>query len=97
MAEEPTINHEERDGNGAFLLLLDGERIGEMTYTRTGPERVNIDHTGVRSEFGGRGYARKLLDAAVAWARESHTSVTSTCSYSNAQFERDASIRDVLV
>jgi hypothetical protein len=37
-----------------------------------------------------------LLDAAVAWARETGTRFVVTCPYATAQFDRDPSIRDVL-
>ena len=50
----------------------------------------------MRPEFEGKGLARKLFDAAVAWARETDTKVMSTCSYSSAQFQRDKSVQDVL-
>ena len=42
------------------------------------------------------GNARRLLDAAVAWARTTKTRVTVTCPYAKAQFAKDPSIQDVL-
>jgi predicted GNAT family acetyltransferase len=57
---------------------------------------VIIDHTEVHPKLQGLGVARKLLDAAVAWARATKTRVMATCPYALAQFERDLSIRDVL-
>jgi predicted GNAT family acetyltransferase len=32
----------------------------------------------------------------VAWARETNTSIMSTCPFANAMFERDLSSQDVL-
>jgi predicted GNAT family acetyltransferase len=39
---------------------------------------------------------RKLLDAAVQWARQTQTKFMVTCAFANAQFAKDPSIRDVL-
>jgi len=52
-------------------------------------------HTEVGPRLQGRGVARRLLDAAVAWARETNTRLAATCPYAKAQFAKDASIRDV--
>jgi hypothetical protein len=90
------ITHEEDTRGGEFLLSVEGREAGELTYRRRNDSLVVFSHTGVRSEFEGQGWARKLFDAAVAWARESGTKVESTCSYATAQFQRDKSAQDVL-
>src|ERR1700759_4224219 len=95
---EPAIEvqHREHDGKGAFFVMRDGHQLAEMTYKRETPDRVNIDHTLVDEKLRGLGVARKLLDTAVAWARSTQTKIIATCPYAHAQFEKDASIRDVL-
>jgi uncharacterized protein len=90
------IEHSEEDGRGAFFVAREGTRLAQMTYTRSAEDLVIIDHTEVHEKLRGLGVARRLLDAAVAWARSSKTRVIATCPYAHAQFERDASIRDVL-
>jgi predicted GNAT family acetyltransferase len=90
------IAHEEIAGRGVFSLEKDGRRIGEMTYRRATATLVTIDHTGVMVSHRGQGLARRLLDAAVQWARDTHTKIIPSCSYAAAHFSRDASIRDVL-
>jgi predicted GNAT family acetyltransferase len=90
------IQHEEADGRGAFFVAREGVRLAEMTYVLAGAALVIIDHTEVHEALRGLGVARKLLDAAVAWARATGTRVRATCPYASAQFQRDASIRDVL-
>ena len=67
-----------------------------MTYSRAGDDLVIIDHTEVNEQLQGLGIARRLLDAAVAWARTTKTRVTVTCPYAKAQFAKDPSIQDVL-
>jgi predicted GNAT family acetyltransferase len=88
--------HEEKAEHGAFFWEKDGAHIAEMTYQRNGPDLVTIDHTKVDDSLRGQGAGRKLLDAAVAWARSTKTRVRATCPYAKSQFEKDASIRDVL-
>lgn len=92
-----SIHHEETGHRGSFFIERDGKRVAELTYSRGNATLVIIDHTEVGSELSGQGVARKLLDAAVAWARQTNTKVMATCPYSLAQFAKDASIRDVLL
>jgi predicted GNAT family acetyltransferase len=90
------IGHEESGHRGAFFFEQNGKRLGEMTYSRADATLVIIDHTDVDPSPAGQGVGRKLLDAAVAWARQSGTKFAVTCPYASAQFAKDASIRDVL-
>jgi predicted GNAT family acetyltransferase len=91
-----TIEHSEDDGRGRFFVQREGVHLAEMTYSRVDPQLVIIDHTEVKQALQGLGVARKLLDFAVAWARETGTKIIATCPYAKAQFEKDESIRDVL-
>lgn len=93
---EHAIEHEEAGSRGAFHILRSGQRVGEMTYSRTNPSLVVVDHTHVDPSLRGQGAARHLQDALVAWARETRTQVVPVCSYVKHQFDRDPSIRDVL-
>lgn len=90
------IAHEEINNRGAFFVAQAGKRLAKMTYSRLNPALVIIDHTDVDDTLAGQGVGRRLLDAAVAWARETNTKVIATCPYARSQFSRDASIRDVL-
>ena len=92
---ELRIQHGEQNGKGAFFIEVEGSRVGELVYSRLGEDRVNIVHAEVGPRLQGRGAARRLLNAAVAWARETNTRITATCPYAKAQFAKDASIRDV--
>ncbi len=98
MTETPSIEvlHRESGNRGAFYVERDGKRLAMMTYSRSAPDLVIIDHTEVDDSLRGLGVARKLLDAAVAWARDTKTRVLATCPYAKAQFEKDPSIQDVL-
>jgi len=90
------VDHVEQGNRGAFFILEGDRQVAELTYRREHASLVNINHTFVAEHLRERGVARRLLDAAVEWARSTGTKVRSTCPYSSAQFTKDASIRDVL-
>ncbi|MGE0349342.1 GNAT family N-acetyltransferase [Hydrogenophaga sp.] len=91
------IQHQENASKGAFFVQPGGQRLAEMTYSRTSPTLIIIDHTEVDESLKGQGAGRQLLDALVAWARETRTKVIALCPFAKAQFEKDASLRDVLM
>lgn len=91
------VQHREQGGCGVFFIERDGRRAAEMTYQRLSESAILVDHTEVDVSLRGGGIARKLLDAAVAWARENNIKISATCSYVVALFARDKSLRDVSV
>ena len=93
---EDVIAHEEDGHRGVFEYRRDGRRFARLTYSRANAALVIIDHTEVDPALGGQGVGRRLLDAAVAWARASHVKVVATCPFAAAQFARDPGLRDVL-
>lgn len=92
-----TIQHQEDNAKGAFYVEKDGRRVAEMSYSRTNAALVIVDHTEVDASLGGQGVGRQLLAALVQWARETGTKLVPLCSYAKGQFDKDPSIRDVLV
>lgn len=90
-----SVEHQETGDRGVFHLQQGGRRVGEMTYSRTNPALVVVDHTYVDPALRGQGAARHLQEAMVAWARETGTKVVPLCSYVKAQFDRDRTMRDV--
>lgn len=92
-----TIQHQEQDAKGAFTIENGGQRLAEMTYSRTNATMVIVDHTEVDPSLSGQGVGRTLLDALVQWARATGTKVVPLCPFAKAQFDKDLAIRDVLV
>jgi hypothetical protein len=90
------IAHAERDRRGEFFLERGGERLAELAYVRSGEGRIVIEHTRVSDVLKGQGVGKKLVLAAVEWARASGIRVTVHCPFARALFERDPSLRDVL-
>ena len=96
MNNDDIISHQEQGGRGGFYIERNGRRIGELTYRRDDASHITIDHTEVDVSLRGGGIARRLFDAAVAWARQTGTKITPRCSYAVVQFARDKSLGDVL-
>lgn len=91
-----TIHHQEQDAKGAFYIEHNGQRLAEMTYSRTNATIVILDHTEVDPSLSGQGVGRALLGALVQWARTTSTQVVPLCPFAKAQFDKDTSLRDVL-
>ena len=89
------IQHERSGHRGAFFLERDGERLAQMTYTVAGT-RVIIDHTDVDDRLRGTGMGRKLVDAAVQWARKENARLMPLCPYAKSVFEKTPDYADVL-
>lgn len=91
------VQHQEAHSKGAFYVEKGQQRVAEMTYSRTNATMIIIDHTDVDESLRGEGVGRQLLGALVAWARATGTKVLPLCPFAKAQFDKDASIRDMLV
>lgn len=83
-----TVKREEGPTRGRYVIHLAPGAEAEMTYRKTGDGPMVIDHTGVPPEFEGRGIASKLVNAAIADARNQGFKITPVCSYVVAQFRR---------
>ena len=90
------IEHEQSGHRGAVVVRKDGERLAEMTYTVAG-SRVIIDHTDVDDRLRGSGVGRKLVHAAVEWARAENTRLMPLCPFAKSVFDKTPDYSDVLV
>ena len=95
MSESPAIEHERTDHRGAFVMQRDGKRLAEMTYTVAG-SRVIIDHTTVDDALRGTGAGRKLVEAAVQWARAENVKLMPLCPFAKSVFDKTPAYADVL-
>lgn len=75
-----TPMNEVRHIEGGFLIEHEGRRVAELTYHRSGPDIV-VTHTWVDPGRRGRGDAKRLVDAVVAFARGEKTKIVPLCSY----------------
>lgn len=90
------ITHTERGDKGIFSLLSSGQPAGELTYHHAGKGVIIIDHTGVPSSYGGLGYGKELVKAAVEYARQKELKVIAHCSFAQAIISKTPEYRDVL-
>lgn len=91
------IQREEHGHRGAFYIDEASERVASLTFS-AGPDGkvVMLDHTEVSESLRGQGIARKLVEAAVIWAREKNVKLVPVCPFAHAVFERVPEFRDVL-
>jgi uncharacterized protein len=89
------IGHQEQGHRGTFFIEQEGKRLARMTYTVAG-SRVIIDHTEVDDALRGTGAGRKLVSAAVEWARAGDRKLLPLCPFARSVFEKTPEFADVL-
>ena len=75
--------------------MRDGKPLAEMTYTVAG-SRVIIDHTSVDDALRGSGAGKKLVHAAVEWARAEKQQLLPLCPFARSVFDKTPDYADVL-
>ena len=63
------------------LLIVDDGYEAELVYRNRSDDRLELVHTGVPEELGGRGLGAQLVLAAVAKAKAAGATIIPTCSY----------------
>lgn len=89
------IKQQDNGKKGIFLLYEDGNLAGEMTYTWIDDKGFIIDHTGVDTAFGGKGYGKDLVMKAVEFARDKNLKILPLCPFAKKVFDKDESLNDV--
>jgi predicted GNAT family acetyltransferase len=85
---ELIVQREDGPTRGRYVIHLAPGYDAEMTFRKEANGTIIIDHTGVPPEYEGRGIAAKLVNQAIADAREQGFKITPLCSYVVAQFRR---------
>ena len=85
---ELVVQREDGPTRGRYVIHLAPGYDAEMTFRKEANGTIIIDHTGVPPEYEGRGIAAKLVNQAIADAREQGFKITPVCSYVVAQFRR---------
>ena len=97
MSETMTVRREQKGHRGAFYIDGEGGRLAELTFSAAPDgQLVILEHTEVDESLRGQGIARKLVEAAVIWAREQHIKLVPVCPFAKAVFEREPAFRDVV-
>jgi predicted GNAT family acetyltransferase len=74
-------------GHGAFYIMDGADQLGEMVVSITS-SNLTVYHTEVSAKAEGKGYAKKLLNEMVDYARKNNLKVIPLCPYVHAQFKR---------
>ena len=93
---ELTVLREDGPTRGRYLIRLAPGFEAEMTFRKAADGTITIDHTGVPPEYEGRGIAARLVNRAIADAREQGFKITPVCSYVVLQFRRHPEWADLL-
>lgn len=81
--------------NGAFIAMENETKAGKVTFVWAGEDKIILDHTEVESEFSGQGVGKKMVMAAVEFAREKNLKIIPLCPYAKSVFDKDPEIADV--
>jgi uncharacterized protein len=83
------------NGTAGTIRAMEGEvEAGIMTYTWHDEHTFTIEHTIGNPDFKGVGI--KLLDKAVAFARDKGLKIIPQCPFAKKMFERKPELADVL-
>lgn len=93
---ENDIILEETDNKGRAYLGDPLKPDAEMTYSKAGDKMIIIDHTEVSDTLRGKGVGRELLNEVIDMVRQKGIKIMPLCPFAKSQFDKDASIRDVL-
>lgn len=77
---EIEITHDDHDGGGRYLLLVDGRAAGELDHRDADGVRT-FTHTRVDDRLRGRGLAAQLVERGLVDAREEGLGVVGQCTY----------------
>ena len=89
------IRIEENTSGGRYVAELEGHQA-EMTYSRTTPTLIIIDHTGVPDALRGKGVGQALALHAVEAARQGGWKIIPLCPFFKSQAQRHPEWNDVV-
>ncbi|MGR9247570.1 GNAT family N-acetyltransferase [Rhizobium leguminosarum] len=89
------IRSEEDVSGGRYAAKVEGYEA-EMTYSRTSPKLIIIDHTAVPDALRGKGVGQALALHAVEAARTGGWKIIPLCPFFKAQAQRHTEWKDVV-
>lgn len=90
------IQHKDDGHKGAFHVQHDNEMLAEMTYVWAGAGKIIIDHTHVDEKLKGQGAGKKMVAAAVDFARAKNLKIIPLCPFAKSVFDKEKEWNDVL-
>ena len=89
------IQHRENKSRGLFYIDDEGVKISELTYTIKDEGTIIIDHTETKRGYEDQGYASKLLEHVVSWARNENVKIEPLCPFAEVKFDQNPNYADV--
>lgn len=89
------ISHQELKSGGRYSVTVGGHEA-ELTYSRTSPRLVIVDHTGVPDALRGKGVGQALAQHAVEDARRGGWKIMPLCPFFKSQTLRHPEWQDVI-
>jgi len=97
MSETMTVRRDQKGHRGAFYIEGEDGRLAELTFSAAPDgQLVILEHTEVDESLRGQGIARRLVEAAVNWARDQNIKLVPVCPFAKAVFDREPAFGDVL-
>ena len=90
MAVFRVTREETKDGGIYRAWDAVGTLAGYMTWQQLTPDERSLDHTKVEEVFSGQGVGLRLLEAAMAEAREEKMRLRPVCSFVAHYFDQHA-------
>lgn len=90
------IKHHNSGDDGIFYIDDNGKRLGDMRYMINDNSKMDIYHTEVAEEIEGQSWGKKLIEAAVNYAREKSLKIIPSCTFAKTVFDRNKDYHDVL-
>lgn len=90
------IKRQEHGTKGAFYIEEGGEWVAEMTYKKEGLRKIVIDHTEVEESLRSKGVGKRMVEAAVKYARNNNLLIKPTCPFVKKVLESSEDYEDVL-
>jgi len=89
------IRHETTASGGRYVATVEGHEA-EMTYSRTSPQLIIIDHTAVPDALRGKGVGQALAAHAASEARAHGWKIFPLCPFFKAQTQRHPEWADII-
>ena len=89
------IQLQETGSHGRYSAIVEGH-TAEMTFSRSSPQLIIIDHTAVPDALRGKGVGQALAAHAIEEARKGGWKIIPLCPFMRAQAQRHPDWQDVI-
>jgi len=90
------IEQEDNGKKGRYVIYVEEQFAGEMTYTWAGDTKFIIDHTAIEERFAGKGLGKLLVMKAVDFARTKGLKILPLRTFAKKVFDTDSSLNDII-